>query len=299
MKRSPPVQVAGGHEGSNEMDNTILYRIKDWIKNYENNRTRDLKEMQFVLFPNRMDGDGYTSLLDHPNGAAHLGAWCALVQVASKCTPRGTLIRSNGRPHTPETLSRITRIPATIFEEVLSRLAGEEIGWIEESGTIPQQSRTKPQEGAGSCGDYAGACAIEQNGMEGNRTEHSAGAAMCAADAPLIEPEVLPQQPDNWQKFHEAIDDAGMGYSQPDLQAMQKQWRTMPLAEQLAAVHHIRDSLTSGAFADPQYVPAAKNYLREKRWERGLRERAGPKASDNKNLRALQLMVSQREREAG
>lgn len=277
------------------MDTTILYRIKDWGKNYENNRTRDLKKMEFVLIPNRMDGDGYTALVDHPEGAAHFGAWLAIAQVASRCEPRGTLIRSNGKPHTPDSLSRITRLPAALFQAALERLSGEEIGWLE---GIPHQSRTKPQEGAGLCGAYAGARAL--NGTErteGNGTEHTA-AATCAADPPPIEPEVLPEQPESWQAFQEAIDDSGMRYSQPDLQAMQRQWRTMAIAEQIAAVHHIRDSLASGAFADPQYVPAAKNYLREKRWQRGVRERAGPKA-DNRTLRALELVVAQREREAG
>lgn len=293
-------RFAGGlRKGFNEMDTTILYRIKDWIKNYENNRTRDLKKMEFVLVPNRMDGDGYTALVDHPNGAAHLGAWLALIQVASKCEPRGTLVRANGNPHTAETLSRITRIPAKIFEEVLPRLAGGEIGWMEEYGTIPHQSRTKPQEGADSCGAYAGAHAIERNGTEGNGTEHSAAGAAthAAADPPPIEPEVLPEQPSNWEQFQEAVDAAGMRYSEPDRQAMQRQWRTMPLAEQLAAVHHIRDSLTSGAFSDPQYTPAARNYLREKRWERGVRERAGPQTV-SKNQKAFQIFMAQRDREA-
>lgn len=287
------------------MDTSILYRIKDWSKNFENNRTRELRKMEFVLFPNRMDGDGYTALLDHPNGAAHLGAWCALVQVASKCEVRGTLIRSNGKPHTPETLSRITRIPAVIFDEVLPRLAGEEIGWAEvvpqHVGTIPHESRTIPHPAAESCGAYAGARAIEQNRTEQKGTEenaHAADAAERAADSPPMEPEVLPSQPENWQQFQEAIDAAGMAYSRPELLAMQQRWRKMPLAEQLAAVRHIRDSLEEGAYSDPQYVPAAKNYLWSKGWERGVRRRAGPKA-DSKNVRAFEIFMAQRDREAG
>lgn len=276
------------------MDTTILYRIRDWGKNYENNRTRDLKKMEFVLIPNRMDGDGYTALVDHEQGAAHFGAWLAIAQVASRCEPRGTLIRSNGKPHTPESLSRITRIPAALFKEALVRLSGEEIGWLE---AIPHQSGTIPQEGAGSCGVYAGARAL--NGTEGTegREHNAAGAAAHATDSPPIEPEVLPEQPENWAQFQEAVDDAGMRYSEPDRQAMQRQWRTMPLAEQLAAVHHIRDSLASGAFADTQYTPAARNYLREKRWERGVRERAGPQTV-SKNQKAFQIFMAQRDREA-
>jgi hypothetical protein len=55
-----------------------FYRVKDWSKIYENNRTRELKRMDWVPIPNKMDGDGFTELVDHPNGAAHLGAWLAL-----------------------------------------------------------------------------------------------------------------------------------------------------------------------------------------------------------------------------
>ncbi len=60
-------------------------RICDWDTLYENNRTRGYKKLNWVPIPNRMDGDGYTELVDHPNGAAHLGAWIAIVQVASRC----------------------------------------------------------------------------------------------------------------------------------------------------------------------------------------------------------------------
>ncbi len=163
-------------------DNTILYRIAGWSKHFENNRTRELRRMEFVLMPNKMDGDGYTELLNHPNGAAHFGAWCALVQVASKCDPRGTLVRGNGKPHTPESLERLTRIPVSVFLEVLPRLV--EIGWMSasrtEDGSIPQGDGTKPHDvgsishpPAESCGAYAGAHAIERNGTERNGTESS------------------------------------------------------------------------------------------------------------------------------
>jgi len=70
--------------------------IKNWDKHFENNRTRDLKQMRWVPFPNSHDGDGYTELVEHKNGPAHLGCWVAIVQVASKCDTRGTLLRGGG-----------------------------------------------------------------------------------------------------------------------------------------------------------------------------------------------------------
>lgn len=129
------------------------YRIKDWSVNFENSRTKELKELRYVMVPNKHDGDGYTELLDHPNGAAHFGAWCAIVEVASKCAPRGDLVRQDGKPHDSYSLSRQTRIPATVFDEVLPRLI--DIGWIEsdpqplephsDSTFRPERRNSKPE----------------------------------------------------------------------------------------------------------------------------------------------------------
>ena len=108
-----------------------LYRIADWDKHFENNRSRVLQRLLWVPIPNKQDGDGYIELVeDHPNGAAHYGAWCAIVLVASKCEPRGTLQREEGVPHTPKTLSRKCRIDPDVLGEALPRLV--KIGWVEE-----------------------------------------------------------------------------------------------------------------------------------------------------------------------
>lgn len=164
------------------------YRIKDWYVHFENNRTRALKDLRFVILPNKQDGDGYTELVDHPNGAAHFGAWCALVQVASKCKPRGTLVREvheSAQAHDPKSLARVTRLPADVFQEAMPRLV--QIGWLEELNQSEQlelgldgpgrqaQDETPPpdvaveqgnvtirQEGAGKCAAYR----TEGNGIE-------------------------------------------------------------------------------------------------------------------------------------
>jgi hypothetical protein len=127
----------------------MTLRVRDWTKHFEVNRTRELVSMTWLPIPNRQDGDGYTALLDHPNGAAHFGAWIALLEVASKCYPRGTLLRAiphvgagplfeaiphvGATPAQPEhdaaSLSRVTRIAQTVFEEAIPRLLT--IGWLE------------------------------------------------------------------------------------------------------------------------------------------------------------------------
>lgn len=141
------------------------YRIRDWNKHFENNRTRELKRMDWLPVPNRHDGSGFTLLLDHPNGMAHYGAWHLILQVASKCEPRGTLLREGAGGVffgiTPQDLARMSHGSAGIFEEVLPRLV--DIGWVEVCENPAGSCDPKP---AGRCGEVP----MEWNGTEGNGT---------------------------------------------------------------------------------------------------------------------------------
>ena len=123
---------------------TPILRVKNWDALYENNRTRGLKAMAWVPVPNKHDGDGYSALVDDPSGAAHLGCWLAALQVASRCVPRGTLVRDNGKPHTAESLARMTRLSKAAFEQAIPRLLAVE--WLEISD---EQCGEGPQHDAG------------------------------------------------------------------------------------------------------------------------------------------------------
>lgn len=107
-----------------------LYQIRDWDRTYENNRTRELKQLAWVPIPNKQDGDGYTAIMSLENGPAIFGAWIACVQIASRCDPRGTLVRDGGKPHDSHSLARMSRMPAGLIEEMLSALSGEDINWL-------------------------------------------------------------------------------------------------------------------------------------------------------------------------
>lgn len=141
-----------------------IYRIRDWREHFENNRTKELKRMTWVPVPNKHDGDGFTELLDHPNGMAHYGAWHLILQVASKCDPRGSLLRDGAEggktAHTPQSLARITRGSAVVFSEALPRLL--KIGWIETC-----------EYAAPSCGNPAVISHLTDYGMEGNGMEQN------------------------------------------------------------------------------------------------------------------------------
>lgn len=122
---------------------TSLYQIRDWRKHFEKNRTHGNSTPKHVAIPNSLDGSAYAELVQgHDEGPAHFGAWIVLLQTASKCTPRGTLVRSNGLPHDTLSLSRVTRFPERILSDALQRLVT--LGWIEVSvvdGTVNGHAR--------------------------------------------------------------------------------------------------------------------------------------------------------------
>ncbi len=194
------------------MEIGAMWRVKDWDRLFENSRTRAYDRLGWVPMPNKHDGDGYTSLVEHDHGAAHYGAWCVLVQVASKCSPRGTLIRDNGVAHDAESLSRLTRISARIFREAIPRLI--EIGWletdrpligdcqptitglvVEKNGESDGKSDASPGATQG-CSGLTGACQApdqEQNRTEQKRKEKNipASAGSSASENQTAEPAVL------------------------------------------------------------------------------------------------------------
>ena len=86
-----------------------LYAVANWNELFENNRTREMKVMQWVPVPNKHDGEGFTDLLGQPNGTALYGAWHLILQVASKCKKRGVLLKDTGIPHDAASIAAKTR----------------------------------------------------------------------------------------------------------------------------------------------------------------------------------------------
>jgi len=146
------------------------FRIAQWNEIYENNRTRELKRLEWVLVPNKMDGSGYCELVDHPNGAAHFGAWVAMVEIASRQKVRGDIPQGSagGIETVAQTLARISRLPREVFEEALPRIVA--LGWIELINPEQNQQDVKiPQEGAGL--SHSSAKKWPLKGIEGNGIE--------------------------------------------------------------------------------------------------------------------------------
>jgi hypothetical protein len=176
------------------------YRIKDWHTLFENHRTRQLEKMEWVPIPNKMDGLGYTSLVDHPNGAAHLGAWLAIIEVASKQDKeqRGELPVVRGS--TAKALARLSRLPEELFEEVLSRLVSEDIAWIEEIRRDPAQERAQAPDLRVDPPPPRAEVTMEGNGIEGNSTPPlpPQGENVCEIKSP---PQIRVDFEEDWEQF--------------------------------------------------------------------------------------------------
>lgn len=118
-----------------------MLRIKDWDTKYENSRTRELKKLDWVPVPNTHDGYGFRTLMSMEDGTAIFGTWILMLEVASKCSPRGMLRKGTGLAHTAESLAVMTGASANQFTRAIEVLTDPEIGWIEdvdcEEGIIP------------------------------------------------------------------------------------------------------------------------------------------------------------------
>lgn len=115
-------------------------QIRNWSKHFENAASKKLKRLDWLALPIKMDGDGYAFLVDHPEGAAHFGAWIAILQIAAKQPQEKRGYIPEGVGGICQSLSRVSRIPAKVFESVIPRLLLLE--WIEQVPSYQQPTST-------------------------------------------------------------------------------------------------------------------------------------------------------------
>jgi len=146
-----------------------MMRVRDWDRIYENNRSRDMKRTNWFPAPNDLSADSYVELVSNDDGAAHFGVWIALLMVASRTKQRGSLAWEDGRPHTIESLARLTRLPETIVRPAIERLL--EIGLLEIGGDKSRRkSKLTPHLSAGIPHDAA--LSPQVGALEGKGREH-------------------------------------------------------------------------------------------------------------------------------
>ena len=137
-----------------------MYRVKDWLKHYENHETRKLKTLKWVPVPNRHDGAGFRRIAELPDNCEIFTAWILLLEIASKSEIRGNL------PALPADAAYKTGFPKIIFEKAYTVLSDKNIDWIESYEESPEISRHFPESPA-----TPGKTAAELNGIEGKGRE--------------------------------------------------------------------------------------------------------------------------------
>jgi len=172
-----------------------LYRIADWSKHFENNRSKAVENTRWVPMPNRHDGENFTRIMRSKQGAQVYAAWVLMVQVASKCEPRGTLAKGSGIPHDPVSLSLKTGAPELWFITALDFLEKETDWLVVEEVAGGRQADVTPTSGGCQAPDVQ--VPRKKEGMEGNGTGRNEPPAaspwLVAFD--LILPEALRTQP--------------------------------------------------------------------------------------------------------
>lgn len=112
--------------------NVIL--VSRWNTIYENKRSRELQKLRAVQITNSWESERYHELLGERQAAQIFAAWTLMLQVASTCTPRGALLRDNGKPHDAQSLAIKTHAPAAWFRAAIPYLLANgthhEPGWL-------------------------------------------------------------------------------------------------------------------------------------------------------------------------
>lgn len=137
-----------------------VLRIRNWDKHYENNRTRELRTMLRVCISNDITNLGFLQIMNEPDGLEILGIWTFLLQVASRCTPRGTLWARNSYPHTAESLALLARKDIHRLSTGIQYLIN--LGWIENY----DQSAEKRPDGAEKRPLYCSSTVLEKKEMQ-------------------------------------------------------------------------------------------------------------------------------------
>jgi len=120
------------------------YRIDQWNEYFETAATRKRHGLDWVKLPIRLSGVSYRRIASQKGGAAALGVWMALLEVAAQQrAPRdGTLQDGSGKPYDVHDLSLCTSIPTKTITAALTLLGAE--GWVVSANGLPVGGRNLP-----------------------------------------------------------------------------------------------------------------------------------------------------------
>lgn len=234
---------------------TPIYTIRDWDKHYENNRSRTVDRLAWVLVPNKHDGEGYGTIMIQPDAAELFAAWVLILQVSSKCQSRGRLVTDDGRPMTPEILAVKTRGRVEWFKRAFDFFTST-VQWLEtESQPVENQSQgdSEKSDCQPTVSQVSADCQApdeeqnrtEQKGTEQNPPTPRGGDSGFAAF---------------WKVYPKKV---GKGAAQ---KAWSKAKSKPPLADILAAVEAQKAS-RQWTRDDGQFIPNPATWINQGRWD--------------------------------
>jgi hypothetical protein len=157
-----------------------IYCVTNWNDIYENNRSRILKDLKWVPIPNGHDGEAYSRLMLRKDAAVIFSAWILILQVASRCEPRGELIKAGGEPHDAASLSIRTRAPKAWFERAIPVLV--EMRWVSRKALGDNDTALGCHDPALTCRENVNEGREEKEG-NGKKEDGRAAGAAPASDA--------------------------------------------------------------------------------------------------------------------
>jgi hypothetical protein len=102
----------------------MSFRIRDWEKHFERDRSKQWKVLQWVPIPNKQ-GKGYRKIMKEKNGLEIFACWIAIIELASKCEVRGDLSK-----YSIDDISLLTLIDENKLKSAIKYLS-EVLDWIE------------------------------------------------------------------------------------------------------------------------------------------------------------------------
>jgi len=208
-----------------------MYRIRDWDKHFERDRSRTWKHIKWVPIPNKQ-GSGYRRIMAQKNGLEIFACWIALVEVASTCEPRGDLTK-----YTISEISLLTLIPEDKIEYSIKYLS-ETLDWIEVMTNLDKNvkildciARDTPRDSS-----IQSSSLKEGEGMEGKNKK----------------PRYAPESPEYRmaQSLWEDIKACGTHQAEPDLQAWAKDFDLIHRVD--GRPYHWIKKVMQAARADPR-----------------------------------------------
>lgn len=113
----------------------MTYQIRDWNRNFENNKSREIDQCSFVCLPNKQHGMGFRRIMAELDGATIYGIWVCIVAACSQQkTPRCGWLTEDGKKTgaawTAMDIALKVGRPTAEIERCISVVSSPRVGWL-------------------------------------------------------------------------------------------------------------------------------------------------------------------------